>query len=226
MKIDMHRRCSICGSTEHTKARHGKPQRWCGTNENPRCSVCGAIGHNANWHKQDVVKNQTEKLCKKCNRVLSISSFWKVIRKNRSAVEYTWYNSKCKECVREKCRENSKKYHQRLRKTLTIERVFVMRMHNVQYRVSHLRTELECDIDVPYVTKLFQEQDGKCFFSGAEMTTSGSSSVSIDRIDSEKGYTKGNVVLCTAAINRMKNDHSMETFIDVCGKVWKHRGDV
>jgi hypothetical protein len=36
--------------------------------------------------------------------------------------------------------------------------------------------------------------------------------VSIDRIESSKGYTKNNTVLCCQSINYMKNDYPIESF--------------
>ena len=38
------------------------------------------------------------------------------------------------------------------------------------------------------------------------------SSVSIDRLDNSKGYIDGNVVLCCAAVNIMKNDLELTEF--------------
>lgn len=40
--------------------------------------------------------------------------------------------------------------------------------------------------------------------------------VSVDRLDSSKGYTLENVVLCCAAINRMKMDMTVDEFRRWC----------
>ncbi len=225
--------CSICGSPEHTKARHGKNQRktYRGTTENHRCSVCGELGHHANWHRQDEVKNQTERLCKRCNRVLPILLFGKRIKRYRTSgngkrngtgLEYVYYGSMCKGCEDERYRLHEDGKIKKLVASVTIEKILVGRVNSALHCSVSLK--MECNIDVPYIMNLFQEQGGRCFYSDATLTISGSSSVSIDRIDSKKGYTKGNIVLCTAAINKMKNDYSMEAFIDVCQRVGKYRG--
>ena len=192
-----HYMCSICGSFEHTKPRH---------NEYLRPKV------------QHEVENQTEKLCKLCHCILPISLFSKNIKKYRRT-EYIYYSSRCKKC-------NSKRVGYIFRRRMensTIDDIISRRIITSLSRSE--QSGIEHNIDTQYIKELFRQQGGLCFYSGVEMITSGSSSVSIDRIDSEGGYTKGNVVLCTAAINKMKNAYSMETFIDVCGKVWKHRGE-
>lgn len=44
-------------------------------------------------------------------------------------------------------------------------------------------------------------------------------SVSVERIDSEIGYTAQNTVLCCNIINRMKSDLDGQTFFDLCKAV-------
>ena len=41
-------------------------------------------------------------------------------------------------------------------------------------------------------------------------------SVSIDRIDSEKGYTRRNIVFTTSIVNRMKNKFDSNIFLILC----------
>lgn len=43
--------------------------------------------------------------------------------------------------------------------------------------------------------------------------------LSVDRIDSTKGYSKENVQLVCMAANQMKNDLSMEEFVEMCEAV-------
>ena len=60
-----------------------------------------------------------------------------------------------------------------------------------------------------------------CYYTGMELTLTPNkfNTVSLDRIDSKKGYSQDNVVFCSADINRMKNKHQLEYFIDLCRKV-------
>lgn len=45
--------------------------------------------------------------------------------------------------------------------------------------------------------------------------------VSIDRIDSSKGYIRDNIQLVTRQVNMMKQSYSQQLFIDTCIKVAK-----
>jgi hypothetical protein len=71
------------------------------------------------------------------------------------------------------------------------------------------------DLDKKYLIDLYLDQEGKCFYTGYLLrcaTGEGWSgeSASVDRIIPEKGYTKGNVVLCTRRVNTMKNDMTLD----------------
>lgn len=44
-----------------------------------------------------------------------------------------------------------------------------------------------------------------CYYSGVELTMTGIHGISVDRVDCSKGYTKDNVVACSALVNSVKN---------------------
>lgn len=79
---------------------------------------------------------------------------------------------------------------------------------------------LDFDIDHKFLNDLFKKQQGRCAISGIDMifksaetrkTSAPSYNVfSIDRIDSNLGYTKNNVQLVANSINMMKSYHSEE----------------
>jgi hypothetical protein len=80
------------------------------------------------------------------------------------------------------------------------------------------------DIDQEYIEKLYDEQRGVCAISGLVMAckTHDRYNLSIDRIDSSKGYIKGNVHLVCSIINNMKNEYSMELFMKECENMYNH----
>ena len=82
------------------------------------------------------------------------------------------------------------------------------------------------NIDVSYINKLWSAQQGKCKLSGVKMTTGvmvGSPTVvSIDRINSNKGYVKGNCQLVTVTVNMMKQKLSNIQLLAVCKLVANH----
>lgn len=72
---------------------------------------------------------------------------------------------------------------------------------------------------------LWVKQNGLCFYSNVSMTFDGSNkytTVSLDRIDSSKGYVANNVVLCCTFVNKMKNDIPVDELADWCGKIHRH----
>lgn len=80
------------------------------------------------------------------------------------------------------------------------------------------------DLTLDYLMYLWEKQKGKCALSGINMTYEFykgrvNTNVSVDRIDSTKGYTKDNIQLVTMAANQMKNDLQMDEFISLCKSV-------
>lgn len=60
----------------------------------------------------------------------------------------------------------------------------------------------EHKIDASYLEELWKKQDGKCFYSGIQMNYDKHEwRVSIERLDNDKGYIDGNVVLCCLEFN-------------------------
>lgn len=86
---------------------------------------------------------------------------------------------------------------------------------------------LEFDITIEYIWDLFLKQNRKCALSGLELTIQRSKSnagnASLDRINSFKGYTTGNVQWVHKDINKMKTDFSQEEFIELCTMIYNFK---
>lgn len=92
-------------------------------------------------------------------------------------------------------------------------------------RASIKKHKHETDIDLEYLKNLWEEQKGICPYTKIKMilprTTKESNlkslkKASLDRIDSSKGYIKGNVEFVCMVINLAKNNYTkkeMEEFI-------------
>lgn len=77
--------------------------------------------------------------------------------------------------------------------------------------------KLPCDIDALWIVTRWYEQRGRCHFSGRPMTLQpGPRCVSLDRLNSSKGYTRRNTVLVAMRVNTMKSDMGVEEFLDWC----------
>lgn len=91
--------------------------------------------------------------------------------------------------------------------------------------------KLKFDITQDHIKELYINQQGKCALSGIKMTyigyqnnnktTINNFNISIDRIDSTKGYIKGNIQLICAAVNRMKSDLSNNELINLSNDIYK-----
>lgn len=76
-------------------------------------------------------------------------------------------------------------------------------------------------LDIDYMMGIYDAQNGRCALSGRKMTYlrghgNISTNISIDRIDSSKGYVKGNVQLVCRIVNLIKNEWDQEELIDFC----------
>ena len=75
---------------------------------------------------------------------------------------------------------------------------------------------LDFEIDYNFIQKLWKNQKGLCYYTKVQMKLTARQKdpyqVSIDRINSNLGYTEENTVLCCQAINYMKNDYSLKDF--------------
>lgn len=77
--------------------------------------------------------------------------------------------------------------------------------------------EFEFAINGKLLNDMWMKQDGKCFYSGIDMSFDPSDKlrlVSVDRIDNSKGYILNNIVLCTYAFNSFKFNLSHSEIID------------
>jgi len=85
---------------------------------------------------------------------------------------------------------------------------------------SKWRTILEFNLTIQEAWDLFVAQQGKCALSGLPIRLpkrwNDSGNASLDRIDSDVGYTKSNVQWVHKDINRMKNMYDQDYFISLC----------
>jgi hypothetical protein len=72
-----------------------------------------------------------------------------------------------------------------------------------------------CDFDKKYLYELLAEQEGKCAWTGIQLSLEEMGkpwSISLDRIDCSVGYVRGNVLLTSRAANLARNQSSVEDF--------------
>lgn len=92
------------------------------------------------------------------------------------------------------------------------------------------KKNLELNITPKYIVDLFESQNRKCVYTGWDINCLVEHYVddyhtitaSLDRIDSNKGYIKGNVQWVHKHINAMKNSHTEEYFLEICKAIAKN----
>lgn len=86
---------------------------------------------------------------------------------------------------------------------------------------------LTFEVSKEYLWKVYLSQNKKCALSGIDIKMSPIkklTTASLDRIESSKGYIKGNVQWLHKIVNRMKMDLSDQEFIKWCKLIAKHNG--
>lgn len=81
------------------------------------------------------------------------------------------------------------------------------------------------DLDEEYINELFKKQNGRCIYTNVpiKLTDDGVGELfSIDRMDSSKGYVKGNVVLTTGFVNKMKSNYKLSEFLNIIKLIYEH----
>lgn len=88
------------------------------------------------------------------------------------------------------------------------------------------RRDKTTDLDLDFLKELWEEQFGKCFVTGIDLILEQNSNpnyqASIDRIDSSKGYIKGNIRYTSVSINWLKNcfdDQHLLEFVNICKEI-------
>lgn len=143
---------------------------------------------------------ESTKICKQCGSRLPLSDY----HKNRSRPG--GYMDACKTCAADR----SRKYYRNKR-------------YNGKIRLKEFRRrDPNAEITAEYIEYLWDKQQGKCIYSGFQMTKDpGDKDVwSVDRVDSSKGYTLDNVVLCSRAVNMMKQDLPLDRFFEYVAAIY------
>jgi hypothetical protein len=88
------------------------------------------------------------------------------------------------------------------------------------------RRQLDFNVTIKQLWKLYLKQNKKCSISGLDIKIaqygSDKNTASLDRIDSNKGYVKGNIQWVHKDINLMKGSFIDKYYIDMCKIVYEN----
>lgn len=149
-----------------------------------------------------------DKQCSKCGKIKFVTDFYETQRGNR-----------CKECILEITRDYKRKKrldpeHKKKEAILQKERR-VRLWQNTLIHDSKNR-KIENTLTVNDINEMMKNQNGLCYWFKVPLIPSNQKKhpqqPSLDRLDSNKGYTKDNVVLCCYSANIGRNENDLETW--------------
>jgi len=153
-------------------------------------------------------------LCYNCLEYKKDEEFWN--HKNKHIPESrNGKNTTCGSC---------NKYKNNLlrdEKKETLDGILKNRLNIAKYSSKKRNIYFDNELDIKYLKNIYDEQDGKCALSGEilEFGKWDNKTLSIDRIDSNLGYSKGNIQLVCWIINHMKVNLEQNEFINWCNKI-------
>jgi hypothetical protein len=123
-------------------------------------------------------------------------------------------SSHCNDCQKVYSR---KKYEERREDwALRLLGTIRARLNNPQHKKKVASWGTTLDFDAEFLRDLYAKQEGRCYYTELLMDlTPGRNpwSISLDRIDNSRGYTKDNVVLATRAANLGRSDAEPEEML-------------
>jgi hypothetical protein len=169
------------------------------------------------------------KKCTKCQQLLPPSSF----SSYQSASRGIRTRSACRPCELQRGREYNNSHREskragyrriRAKKYLAggdilLRYIFTNRMSDLR-RSTRILNLPPISINADYLLNIFHQQKGLCFYTGRPMLygyRKGKqlpNSLSVDRVDPQKGYVIGNIVLCINDANTSKGARNLLEFID------------
>ena len=112
---------------------------------------------------------------------------------------------------------------------------FISMTHFSSIKHGALRRGINFDLDIQYVSNLFESQDGKCALTNMPITLEPKIkgcnvdwsiiTASLDRINNDEGYIVGNVWWVHKEANRLKNNYPMSELLNWCKLILSVHGN-
>jgi hypothetical protein len=159
------------------------------------------------------------KTCGQCKTAKQISEFHKDKTKKFGV------SGVCKPCASKAAHEYYAKNSTYIKKRVSkYSEAYLPKQHrDVISRLKNLCTKAKnrtkefnlIDLDL---LDLWDKQNGRCAYTKLPLlaTANQFNTVSLDRVDSSKGYVVGNIQLVCSAINKMKQEYTEEMFLLFC----------
>lgn len=188
------------------------------------CKKCRCVGGRKHWSRpvhSEIIKSNKQ-TCSVCKAEKPLSGFYS---NGCFADGVKKYRTRCIECVLVLAKESQPKvYAKKSEIRSKSPRTYLSGLLN---HASARKKKLGFNLDLEFLCKLYEKQSGKCAISGMMMTHQAGKgrlmqNMSLDRIDSAKGYTKDNVQIVCLAANLMKQSMSADELLNWCKEIVKN----
>lgn len=163
---------------------------------------------------ESIIKNNSQ-VCLKCKKTKTLNDFYK---NGCFSDGLPKYRATCKSCVL----LASSKTHKQTYKDKIIKKHSSYKNYISTLLNHSSKRKKDFNMDIQYLIDVYESQNGMCNISGVKMTYDygkKATNISIDRINNNIGYIKGNIQLTCYIANIMKNTFSITDFMDFCDKI-------
>lgn len=211
--------CLDCEKTFPTSER-------CFKNRQPFCRSCIAKKaqekRNQTLANNRILKNAVlEKTCKKCKILKNLEEFEVAKFKEKNRPEYI--RNICKVC-----NDQAKKAYYQYKKdnniAFSLNKSYDKYLKSLYNKI--FNRNKTSNITFEDLINIYNEQEGKCNLTGEVLTfdkNNQSTNISIDRIDSNIGYEKGNIQLVCHYVNIMKWNKTIDELKIWCEKIVNYK---
>ena len=108
------------------------------------------------------------------------------------------------------------------------EKTIIIKKRLVAAEFRANRKNLVFDLTFDDVLDILAKQNGRCYLTNEPLTfkKKDKNVISFDRDNPPLDYTKKNLNLVTAQVNKCKSDNPTPEFLDLCGKVHNNRHNI
>lgn len=173
--------------------------------------------------------NSGHKKCKICEQ-------WKPLTPEFYGVDnhtMDGWKGECKECVNQRSRERDLKANA-FKHAWRIRRNSCKSVNKKRRKKEHLsKPPIEFNLSFDEALEKLEEQKRCCYYTGRKLSEKrlaidknnkrSNFNPSLDRLDSNKGYTKDNVVWTLSAINFMKGELDETKFLELVSEICAHK---
>lgn len=149
-----------------------------------------------------------------CDRIKPIEDFL------RDKQQKKGYRNQCKACLRPISRQRARDNKDGVNRRMRVFRNTIKGATTTSLNAAKGRARLgnlPFNLDLKYIRDIWERQGGKCALTGEDFVLKGGwSAPSLDKIDPEKGYIKGNVQWLSQRVNLLKSNMTNEELLEIC----------